>query len=153
MRLRESPSQTAGPYVHIGLAPTFAGLEGVYPADLGSGALCDGGVRGERITIEGNIIDGSGGPIADALVEIWQADADGLFQSPNEPRGRADRNAVRADNARQAGALILRQLKIVVQRGAHGRSGDQGAHAQRSRRPGDEVFAPGFRGARVAIGR
>jgi protocatechuate 3,4-dioxygenase beta subunit len=30
-RLKESPSQTAGPYVHIGLTPNFADIGGVYP--------------------------------------------------------------------------------------------------------------------------
>lgn len=34
-RLKESPSQTAGPYVHIGLTPNFSGISGVYPDDLG----------------------------------------------------------------------------------------------------------------------
>ena len=35
-RLKESPSQTAGPYVHIGLTPNFCGIGGVYASDLGS---------------------------------------------------------------------------------------------------------------------
>ena len=35
-RLKESPSQTAGPYVHIGLTPNFCGIAGVYPDDLGA---------------------------------------------------------------------------------------------------------------------
>lgn len=87
-RLRESPSQTAGPFVHIGLAPRFAGVEGV--ADLGSGPLYREGVRGERITIAGRVIDGTGAEVRDALVEAWQADAAGLYPSPSEARGRAD---------------------------------------------------------------
>ena len=35
-RLKESASQTAGPYVHIGLTPNFCGIAGVYPSDLGA---------------------------------------------------------------------------------------------------------------------
>ncbi len=88
-RLKESPSQTAGPYVHIGTTPNFAGIGGVYPADLGSSMLDDGAV-GERIAVEGKVFDGTGTPLKDALVEIWQADAAGLYNSPSELRGRAD---------------------------------------------------------------
>jgi protocatechuate 3,4-dioxygenase alpha subunit len=89
-RLRETPSQTAGPYVHIGTVPTFAGLEGVYPDDPGAGPLYGEGARGERIAITGRVLDGMDAPLCDAVVEIWQADADGLYPSPAETRGRAD---------------------------------------------------------------
>ncbi|MBJ3775432.1 protocatechuate 3,4-dioxygenase subunit alpha [Acuticoccus mangrovi] len=91
-RLRETPSQTAGPYVHIGMVPTFAGVENTYPEDLGSGPLYSDGVKGEKITIKGRIFDGAGAPIRDACVEIWQADADGLYNSPAERRGLSDRH-------------------------------------------------------------
>jgi protocatechuate 3,4-dioxygenase alpha subunit len=46
--------------------------------------------RGERIVITGRVIDGGGSPLTDALVEIWQADAAGLYNSPQEKRGKAD---------------------------------------------------------------
>jgi protocatechuate 3,4-dioxygenase alpha subunit len=88
-RLRESPSQTAGPYVHIGCTPNHCGIEGVYPTDLG-GAMLGPHVRGERIIVKGHIYDGAGGPLKDAMVEIWQADAAGLYNSPAEKRGKAD---------------------------------------------------------------
>jgi protocatechuate 3,4-dioxygenase, alpha subunit len=87
--LKESPSQTAGPYVHIGLTPNFCGINGVYDQDLGI-AMVNEKTRGERITLEGRIFDGSGTPLKDVLVEIWQADADGLHNSTAEPRGDAD---------------------------------------------------------------
>ena len=90
-RLKESPSQTAGPYVHIGCVPTFAGLESVYPEDLGKSMVNDA-TRGERIAIGGRVYDGAGAVIRDALIEIWQADADGLFNSVSETRGMADPN-------------------------------------------------------------
>lgn len=86
---KESPSQTAGPYVHIGLTPNFCGIEGVYDQDLGIAMVTDN-TKGERITIEGRVIDGAGTPLKDVLVEIWQADADGLYNSPAEQRGTAD---------------------------------------------------------------
>lgn len=88
-RLKESASQTAGPYVHIGLTPNFCGIGGVYDADLGS-RLVGEKARGERITVRGRVIDGADTPLRDALVEIWQADADGLYNSPSETRGAAD---------------------------------------------------------------
>lgn len=88
-RLRESPSQTAGPYVHIGATPSYAGIEGVYPHDLGSLPL-PAEVNGERIVVTGRIFDGSGTPIKDALIEIWQADSGGLYPGLGERRGEAD---------------------------------------------------------------
>ena len=86
-RLRESPSQTAGPYVHIGCVPNFCGIDGVYPADPGA-AMVTERTRGRRITISGTVIDGTGTALRDAMVEIWQADADGLYA--NDPRGPGD---------------------------------------------------------------
>ncbi|MDI7862882.1 protocatechuate 3,4-dioxygenase subunit alpha [Rhizobiaceae bacterium n13] len=90
--LKESASQTAGPYVHIGLTPNFSDIRGVYETDLGSGPLYNDGAKGERITITGRVFDGAGMPLRDALLEIWQADADGLYNSPSEHRGKADPN-------------------------------------------------------------
>lgn len=90
-RLRESPSQTAGPYVHIGLTPNFCGIGGVYPADLGATMVSDK-TRGERIGLRIRVLDGTGTPLKDALIEIWQADADGFYNSPAELRGAADPN-------------------------------------------------------------
>jgi len=89
--LKETPSQTAGPYVHIGLTPNFCGIGGVYETDLGA-RMVNEQTLGERITITGRVIDGAGTPLKDALVEIWQADAVGLYNSPIELRGSADPN-------------------------------------------------------------
>lgn len=90
-RLKESASQTAGPYVHIGLTPNFCEIGGVYPEDLGA-VMVNDKTKGERISIKCRVIDGSGTPLKDALIEIWQADADGLYNSPSELRGTADPN-------------------------------------------------------------
>lgn len=76
----ESASQTAGPYVHIGCTPNFAGIEGVYPEDLGQRMISEG-ARGEPITLTGVIYDGDGTPMRDAMIEAWQPDAAGLFSS------------------------------------------------------------------------
>ncbi len=88
---KETASQTAGPYVHIGLTPNFSGISGVYPADLGTG-LINAQTKGERITISGTIFDGADTPLKDALIEVWHADAAGLYPSPSEIRGTADPN-------------------------------------------------------------
>lgn len=76
--LVETPSQTAGPYVHIGCIPTFAGVEGVYPEDLGLSPISDG-AEGQIITITGSIFDGTGWALRDAMFESWQADAAGIY--------------------------------------------------------------------------
>jgi len=87
--LKETPSQTAGPYVHIGMNPNVTGIHGVYESDLGA-AMKTGAVRGEEITIKGTVTDGMGGVVKDVVLEIWQADADGLFNTPGDNRGTAD---------------------------------------------------------------
>jgi len=89
--LKETPSQTAGPYVHIGLTPNFCDITGVYDTDLGTQMVNDK-TLGERITVSGRIFDGAGALVRDAVVEIWQADSAGLYNSPSELRGTADPN-------------------------------------------------------------
>lgn len=88
-RLKESASQTAGPYVHIGLTPNFCGIEGIFPEDLGASLVSDQ-TKGERISVVIRVFDGTGSVLKDALVETWQADAEGLYNSPSETRGAAD---------------------------------------------------------------
>lgn len=73
--LKETPSQTGGPYVHIGLLPAAAGL--AVRTQEKPNVLA--GASGERIRIEGVITDGSGAPVKDALIELWQADASGAY--------------------------------------------------------------------------
>ena len=88
--LKESPSQTAGPYVHIGLTPNKLGNDGIYPVDLGESPI-QPGAKGEEITITGTVQDGAGMILRDALIESWQADAAGIYPG-NDPRGAADPN-------------------------------------------------------------
>ena len=77
-RLCETASQTAGPYVHIGCIPSFAGLDGIYPEALGLSPISDG-AKGHIVTITGHIFDGTGWALRDAMIESWQADANGLY--------------------------------------------------------------------------
>ncbi|SNS54102.1 protocatechuate 3,4-dioxygenase subunit alpha [Tropicimonas sediminicola] len=81
--LKETPSQTAGPYVHIGLAPGAAGFE-IYDKELGWD-IAGPNAKGERIRVEGIVIDGIGSPIKDVLLEAWQANADGIYAHPEHP--------------------------------------------------------------------
>ena len=67
MSLHATTSQTVGPYLHIGL--TWLIIEN----------LASARVTGERVSIEGRIIDGDGQPVNDAAVEIWQADSRGRY--------------------------------------------------------------------------
>ena len=82
--LKESASQTAGPYVHIGLAPGAAGFK-LYETELG-GDIAGPVAPGERLRVEGVVYDGLGAPVKDALIEIWQADANGIYPHPEDPR-------------------------------------------------------------------
>lgn len=86
--LRETPSQTAGPYVHIGMTPNFCGIKGVIDADPGVCMLTPD-TRGERITIGGRVFDGAGAPVGDAVLELWQADSEGRFGGPVSPHAGA----------------------------------------------------------------
>ena len=79
---RETASQTAGPYVHIGLAPEAAGFD-IFENNFGS-VLVDAKTKGERIRIEGRVFDGIGTVLKDVLIEIWQANADGKYAHPGD---------------------------------------------------------------------
>jgi protocatechuate 3,4-dioxygenase alpha subunit len=75
--LKETASQTAGPYVHIGLIPHQAGFD-IFQNNFGN-VVAGAATKGERIVIEGRVFDGTGTPVRDALIEIWQANADGRY--------------------------------------------------------------------------
>ncbi|WP_299855156.1 protocatechuate 3,4-dioxygenase subunit alpha [uncultured Roseobacter sp.] len=81
-KLHESASQTAGPYVHIGCVPNFCGISGVYAQDLGA-QMVNENTLGDRISIIGTVFDGTGNALKDAMVEIWQADTNGIYASGN----------------------------------------------------------------------
>jgi protocatechuate 3,4-dioxygenase, alpha subunit len=84
--LKETPSQTAGPYVHIGLIPHQAGFE-IFQHNF-SHVLAGPKTKGERILIEGRVLDGTGTPVRDALLEIWQANADGRYNHPADTQAK-----------------------------------------------------------------
>jgi protocatechuate 3,4-dioxygenase alpha subunit len=78
--LKETPSQTAGPFVHFGLAPGAAGFD-IYAHELG-GDIAGPNAAGERIRVEGLVVDATGSPVKDVLLETWQANAAGVYAHP-----------------------------------------------------------------------
>jgi protocatechuate 3,4-dioxygenase alpha subunit len=71
-KLIPTPSQTVGPFFHLGMArPEWADLTAGNP-------------DGERIVIEGRVIDGDGAPVPDACVEVWQANSAGRYNHPDD---------------------------------------------------------------------
>jgi protocatechuate 3,4-dioxygenase, alpha subunit len=76
MSLLTTSSQTVGPYVRIGFE-RFS-IENLAPAGIG----------GDRITLSGRLIDGEGKPVNDAVVEIWQANAQGKYAHPEDAQDK-----------------------------------------------------------------
>ena len=74
MKLVASGSQTVGPYLHIGL--TWLNTE----------RIAGPGVKGERVVVQGRLLDGDGAGVSDGLVEIWQANAAGRYPHPDDRR-------------------------------------------------------------------
>lgn len=84
MASKQTPSQTVGPYFAYGLTPEQYGYDFKSIAD---GTLTDDETDGERVRIVGQVFDGEGVPVNDAMIEIWQADAQGRYAHPADPRG------------------------------------------------------------------
>lgn len=77
MNLLATASQTIGPFFHIG-------LEKLSIADLAKSAA-----GGEKVSIQGRVLDGDGKPVNDALIEIWQANAQGKYAHPDDAQDKA----------------------------------------------------------------
>jgi protocatechuate 3,4-dioxygenase alpha subunit len=77
MSLHATTSQTIGPYLRIGLE--WMVIEDLAPQ----------GVAGERVRIEGRVLDGEGKPVNDAALEIWQANSQGKYASPEDTQDKA----------------------------------------------------------------
>ena len=75
--LKETPSQTAGPYVHIGLALAAAGIEPREHEIWNQMAKPE--APGEHILLLGNVYDGNGHLVRDSFLELWQADDQGHY--------------------------------------------------------------------------
>jgi protocatechuate 3,4-dioxygenase alpha subunit len=72
MKLTSTPSQTVGPFFSIGMA-----------RDDWSNLVNDK-TAGQRIIVEGRVLDGGGAAVPDAVIEIWQANAAGRYRHPED---------------------------------------------------------------------
>lgn len=122
--LAETASQTAGPYVHIGLLPRQAGFD-IFDTNF-SNVLATPETQGERIRIEGRVFDGTGTALKDVLVEIWQANAAGRYNHPadrqvEKPVDDAFRGWGRAGSDFETGLYVFETIKpgSVVGRKGH----------------------------------
>ena len=70
--MKQTPSQTVGPFYSIGLTHREMNT-----------LVCDS-TQGQRICIEGQVLDGDGKPVPDAMIEIWQANAYGRYNHPED---------------------------------------------------------------------
>ncbi|CAM4060326.1 protocatechuate 3,4-dioxygenase subunit alpha [Vreelandella rituensis] len=99
LMLRETASQTAGPYVHIGLALAAAGNPTRDEEIWNEMARDD--AEGKLIEVVGTVIDGNGDLVRDAFIEAWQADSDGKYQleyDQQKPFNSFGRTATTFDN-------------------------------------------------------
>jgi len=121
--LPETPSQTAGPYVHIGLIPNQAGFD-IFENNFG-GDIAGPDVSGERIVIEGRIFDASGHIAKDVLVETWQANAAGRYNHPadgqDKPLDRGFRGWARTGTDFETGVYRIKTIKPGAVAGRRGR--------------------------------
>ena len=70
--MKQTPSQTVGPFYSLGLSR--------WPKK----ALVTEATHGEKIRVEGQVFDGDGNVVTDALIEIWQANAYGRYNHPED---------------------------------------------------------------------
>lgn len=78
---KRTPSQTVGPYLHIGLRSAEYGFREIFSSTVAGPEM-----PGQHIRIEGRVLDGEGAPMLDALVELWQADGEGRYAHPADGR-------------------------------------------------------------------
>jgi protocatechuate 3,4-dioxygenase alpha subunit len=81
MSSEQTPSQTVGPYFAYTLTPEQYGYNFT---SLAGPQMVDEKIPGERIRVTGQVLDGDGVPVPDAMIEVWQADASGHY--PDETR-------------------------------------------------------------------
>ncbi len=78
MDLTPTPWQTVGPYLHLGLT-----------INRSIGCLAGPQVKGERIWLTCRVLDGVDAPVPDGMIELWQADADGKYNHPDDMQEEA----------------------------------------------------------------
>ena len=89
MSLKQTPSQTIGPFFSYGLTPEQSNYPNL--SSVSSNSLLTDSTIGEEIRLEGKIFDGTGDIVSDAMIEIWQADAEGRYPD-QQSSGKANSN-------------------------------------------------------------
>ncbi|BAU74541.1 protocatechuate 3,4-dioxygenase subunit alpha [Metapseudomonas furukawaii] len=115
--LPETPSQTAGPYVHIGLALEAAGNPTRDQEIWNRMAKAD--APGEHILLIGHVYDGNGHLVRDSFLEFWQANHEGVYDTAfdlEKPFNSFGRTATTFD----AGEWTLHTIKPGVVKNAAG---------------------------------
>lgn len=79
MNLLPTPSQTAGPYFHLGLT-----------AKRSVSCIAGAKAKGQRVRILLRVLDGNNQPVPDAMIEIWQANAEGKYKHPDDPQDKME---------------------------------------------------------------
>jgi len=85
--LEQTPSQTIGPYFIFGLTPASDVNSIVHRVEL-----VNAQTQGQRIVITGRVFDGIGDPLDDAMIEIWQAEANGRYHHSADTREAPERD-------------------------------------------------------------
>jgi protocatechuate 3,4-dioxygenase alpha subunit len=129
-RLRCLPSQTIGPFYHLGLTSNAA-----------LGCLTSPEAKGEHIRVRFRLLDGDGAPVPDGMIELWQADASGKYDHPEDTQPQAPDPAFRGFGrlATDAGGLCIFDT-VYPGRVPDGRGACQASHLNVS------VFARGLLG-------
>jgi protocatechuate 3,4-dioxygenase alpha subunit len=121
--LKETASQTAGPYVHIGLIPHQAGFD-IFANNF-SPDVAGPNTKGERIRVQGRVLDSTGTPLRDVLIESWQANSAGRYNHPADEQDRPldpdFRGWGRAGSHFETGVYHLNTIKPGIVPGRHGR--------------------------------
>lgn len=115
--LPETPSQTAGPYVHIGLALEAAGNP-TRDQEIWN-RMAKPGAPGEHIVLIGHVYDGNGHLVRDSFLEFWQANHEGVYDTAfdlEKPFNSFGRTATTFD----AGEWTLHAIKPGVVKNAAG---------------------------------
>src|SRR5688500_1967024 len=113
-----APFQTVGPFFQVMVGEV-----------RGRDVLVEAATEGTRVTIQGTVYDGAGAVLADALVEIWQADAHGRYRHPGDQRpGPSDASFTGFGRAstNDAGGFAFETVKPGLVPGPDGR--DQAPH-------------------------
>jgi len=73
-----TPSATVGPFLHIGLTNKHSITRIAGP-----------NIDGERVYLNCRVLDGDGVPVTDAVLEIWQANAEGKYNHPDDVQAKS----------------------------------------------------------------